>query len=129
MICSSNKIQSIYHPFRNALTKVLGDIIDKRHDRNVCKINCEENGKIFNQTPFQCHYVSNGQNYNNLLKHQEINDSDIINDVEVPSKSTEDKIVEYQLQFGKLEDFKADVKDGVRSIQDLDVLKTHLVNL
>ena len=66
------------------------DIIDKKHDKNVCKINCEENGKVFNQTPFQCHYVSKGQNYNNLLKYQEFNDSDILDDVKVAPKSTKD---------------------------------------
>ena len=107
----------------------MGDIIDKRHDRNVCKINCEENGKIFNQTPFQCHYVSKGQNYNNLLKYQKFIDSDILDDATVASKSTEDKIVEYQFQLSLLEDLKADVDDGVRAKEDLNELEQNLGNL
>ena len=105
------------------------DIIDKKHDKNVCKINCEENGKIFNQTPFQCHYFSNDEKYNNLLKHQEFNDSDILDDVKVASKSTEDKIVEYQFQLSLLEDLKADVDDGVRAKEDLNELEQNLGNL
>ena len=105
------------------------DIIDKKHDKNVCKINCEENGKVFNQTPFQCHYVSKGQNYNNLLKNQKFIDSDILDDATVASKSTEDKIVEYQFQLSLLEDLKTDVDDGVRANEDLNTLETHLGNL
>ena len=105
------------------------DIIDKKHDKNVCKINCEENGKVFNQTPFQCHYVSKGQNYNNLLKYQKFIDSDILDDATVVSKSTEDKIVEYQFQLSLLEDLKADVDDGVRAKEDLNELEQNLGNL
>ena len=105
------------------------DIIDKKHDKNVCKINCEENGKVFNQTPFQCHYVSKGQNYNNLLKYQKFIDSDILDDATVASKSTEDKIVEYQFQLSLLEDMKADVDDGVRPKEDLNELEQNLGSL
>ena len=105
------------------------DIIDKKHDKNVCKINCEENGKVFNQTPFQCHYVSKGQNYTNLLKHQKFIDSNSLDDVTVASKSTEDKIVEYQFQLSLLEDLKADVDDGVRAKEDLNELEQNLGNL
>ena len=115
--------------FRNALTQDLRDIINKTHDKKACKINCEENGKVFNQTPFQCHYFSKGQNYNSLLKYQEFNDSNILDDVTVAAKSTKDKIVEYQFQLSLLEDLKADVDDGVRAKEDQSELETHLANL
>ena len=94
----------------------------------ACKTNCAENGKVFNQSPFQCHYFSNDEKYNNLLKHQEFNDSDIL-DVKVASKSTKDKIVEYQFQLSLLEDLKADVDDGVRANEDLNNLEAQLGNL
>ena len=115
--------------FRNALTKVLRDIIDKTHDKKACKINCKENGKVFNQTPYQCHYFSKGQNYNSLLKYQEFNDSNILDDVTVATKSTKDKIVDYQFQLSSLEDLKADVDDGVRANEDQKELETQLGNL
>ena len=119
----------IYMLFRNALTKVLRDIIDKTHDKKACKINCKENGKVFNQTPFQCHYFSKGLNYNSLLKYQEFNDSNILDDVTVATKSTKDKIVDYQFQLSLLEDLKTDVDDGVRANEDLNNLEAQLGNL
>ena len=105
------------------------DIIDQKHDMKACKTNCAENGKVFNQSPFQCHYFSNDEKYNNLLKHQEFNDSDILDDVKVASKSTEDKIVECQFQLSLLEDLKADVDDGVRAKEDQNELGTYLANM
>ena len=113
--------------FRNALTKVLRDIIDKTHDKKACKINCEENGKVFNQTPYQCRYFSKGLDYNSLLEYQELSYSDTVDDV--ASKATKDKIVDYQFQLSLLEDLKTDVDDGVRANEDLNTLETHLGNL
>ena len=94
----------------------------------ACQTNSVNNGKKFFQSPFQCHYFSN-EKYNNLLKHQEFNDSDILDDVKVASKSTKDKIVEYQFQLSLLEDLKADVDDGVRAKEDLNELETYLANV
>ena len=111
------------------MTTILRDIIDQKHDMKACKTNCAENGKVFNQSPFQCHYFSNDEKYNNLLKHQEFNDSDILDDVKVASKSTKDKIVEYQFQLSLLGDLKADVDDGVRAKEDLNELEQNLGNL
>ena len=120
-------ILNVYLLFRNALTKVLRDIIDKTHDKNACKINCKENGKIFNQTPYQCRYFSKGLDYNSLLEYQELSYSDTVDDV--ASKATKDKIVDYQFQLSLLEDLKTDVDDGVRANEDLNTLETHLGNL
>ena len=120
-------ILNVYLLFRNALTKVLRDIIDKTHDKKACKINCKENGKVFNQTPYQCRYFSKGLDYNSLLEYQELSYSDTVDDV--ASKATKDKIVDYQFQLSLLEDLKADVDDGVRANEDLNTLETHLGNL
>ena len=123
-------ILNVYLLFRNALTKVLRDIIDKTHDKKACKINCKENGKVFNQTPYQCRYFSKGLDYNSLLEYQELSYSDTVDDVTtVASNSTKDKIVEYQFQLSLLEDLKADVDDGVRAKEDLNELEQNLGNL
>ena len=100
------------------MTKVLGDIINKRHEKEACRFNCLENGKAFNQAPNQCQYFSNDSKYENLLEHKDVKGDDDV-DGKVPVGANNAKIAEFCFNLIMLEDLKDDFLLGCRQKEDL----------
>ena len=99
------------------MTRVLKDILDKKHDKDTCKANCYQNGKIFSQTPFQCKYFSNDLDYDNLLVCDKSNYD--FTDGATTSVVTNPKILKLFGQFVHLEDLNSDLEIGVRKQEDV----------
>ena len=97
------------------MTTILTNIVSKKHDKDVCKTNCIENGKFFNQQPHQCSYLPGSSRFNNLLEKQVIADDE--DSSETTTKSP--NIAEYCLQMIQLIDFVDEVSLGVRNQDDL----------
>ena len=88
--------------FRTSLKRTLTNIVEKKHDKDVCNTNCIENGKFFNQKPHQCLYYPGSPRFNNLLEKQ------VIDDEASPETTTKSSpnIAEYCLQMIQLNDAK-----------------------
>ena len=108
------------------MTKVLGDIINKRHDQEACRFNCLENGKAFNQAPHHCPYFSNDFKYANLLEHKDGKGEDL---PDAAIKSNNPKVAEYCWQLIQFEDLKDEVDIGVRNQDDLVAQQEETDNL
>ena len=110
------------------MTKVLGDIINKRHEKEACRFNCLENGKAFNQAPHHCPYFSNDFKYANLLEHKDVKgDDDVDGKVSVGANNA--KIAEFCLNLIILEDLKDDLIFGCRQEEDLIGVKSTIGTL
>ena len=110
------------------MTKVLGDIINKRHDQEACRFNCLENGKAFNQAPHHCPYFSNNSMYENLLEHKDVKCDDDV-DGKVSAGANNSKIAEFCLNLIILEDLKDDLIFGCRQEEDLISVKSTIGTL
>ena len=96
----------------------MADIINKNHDNQACKANCDANGKTFNQAPYQCTYFNGSPHFNNLLEYREMSDSDILEAVKsLTTRRT--NIAAFQFLLKCYEGLQADAKDGVRTQEDL----------
>ena len=101
------------------MTRVLKDILDKKHDKVTCRANCKQNGKIFGQNPYQCRYYSDDLKYDNLLVHEEFNlDS---TDGETTAVKTNPHILKFFVQFVQWDDLNSDLEIGVRKQEDVPV--------
>ena len=95
---------------------MLKDILDKKHDKDTCKANCYQNGKVFSQTPFQCKYFSDDLSFNNLLVCEEFNyDS---TDGATTSVVTDPRVLKFFVQFVQWDDLNSDIDIGVRKQED-----------
>ena len=102
--------------FRTILTRVLKDILEKKHDKVTCQANCKQNGKIFGQTPYPCQFYSGDLEYDNLLVNEEFNyDS---TDGATTSGIT-NPILKFFSNFALLEDEKSNLKTEVRKLGQL----------
>ena len=101
------------------MTRVLKDILNKKHDKVTCQANCKQNGKIFGQTPYPCHYYSDDLKYDNLLVHEEFNlDS---TDGEKTDVVTDPHILKFFVLFVQWDDLNSDLEIGVRKQEDVPV--------
>ena len=98
------------------MTTILTNIVSKEHDKDVCNINCKENGKFFNQKPHHCTYFKGAPSFDNLLEKQIIDEKDL---PDTETKSISPKIAEYCLLLIQVEDLKDEVKARVRNKRDL----------
>ena len=101
--------------FRTSLKRILTNIVDQKHDKDVCNINCIENGKVFNQKPYQCQYFTGSSSLTNLLEIQIIDDED---SSEATTKRSPN-IAEYSLQMILLKEYMDEVNLGIRNQDDL----------
>ena len=107
---------------------MLKGILDKKHDKVTCQANCKQNGKIFEQTPYQCQYYSNDLKYDSLLVHKEFNHN--LTDGETAAEVTDPRILKFFVQFVQWDDLNSDLEIGVRNHEDVPVeLEQTLVEL
>ena len=114
-------IQHYVSFFRTTLTRVLKGILDKKHDTVTCQANCKQNGKIFGQTPYSCHYYSGDLNYDNLLVHEEFHYDFDCTDGATASVVTNPTVLKFFVQFVQWDDLNSDLEIGVRKQEDVPV--------
>ena len=89
----------------------LKDIIDKRHDKKLCKDNAEENGRAFNHLPYHCYYHTNSPLYNDLLVKETLLDrNDIDGDNTLEKHEESMKLIQFAV-YSKLGKIKKEVKN------------------
>ena len=102
------------------MTNVLNDIIEKRHQQKTCQFNCLENGKVFNQAPYQCQYSSNDPKYENLLEYKEVRNFDATDDGALSTDGSKAKMSEFGLKLIILEDLKDEFLLGCCTKEEID---------
>ena len=97
------------------MKRTLKNIVDKKHDKDVCKTNCIENGKFFNHEPHHCPYFTGSLRFSNFLEKK------VIDDVDSPEATTNcfPNVAEYWLQMIQLDNVMHEVNLGVRNQDDL----------
>ena len=79
-----------------------------------------ENGKYFNQEPYQCPYSNGSSMYNCLLEFMQVKSNYDQTDNSSSAKIKKNpKIIEYICRLDHLEDLKDEVEDGVSDQKDL----------
>ena len=110
------------------MKKVLQEINERRHDKNVCKHNWKQNGKIFNQIPSTCAFYTGSSSYTDLLLHKELKSpgtmvaSDSNNEISSP-------IGKFSYKLAKMEDIKDEIIIGCRIKKDLNEIESDLQTL
>ena len=110
--------------FRNPVTKALLDIRDGNHDNEVCKQNCEENGKTFNHPPHLCSYQHD--DIKNLIQYKKLD----VDTLPRPVWSQDDKkaieVVDYDFKSALAKERERERKMGLRTEDDVKELVNQL---
>ena len=111
------------------MTKTLTDVIEKRHDKEACRHNCEKNGKLFNHPPYQCRYFTNDLSYNDLLVQKVVKDEDY----PVKNQAITDKEIEKLIEFADTatiwDEMKVEVALGCRKDEDVTATEKYVEEL
>ena len=108
----------------------LNNIITKQHDKEACKQNRKENGKIFNHEPHPCLYYTGCDKYNELLSKIETNDIDDPDSISQLEKEQEkEQLIEFLVKVSEYGDMDAEVQLGCRKQEDVMAMKVPLENL
>ena len=137
MSCSKSEKfdKSINVSFR--LREILCNISQGNHDEAQCKENCEQNGKIFNHT-YYCQYslenftiASRSGMIKNLLcqKTLRLDVSDILSPRQSfwNRRNVEDQeLAKFDLKVAQFKTMEVEVREGRRTVEDLEILKIEL---
>ena len=101
---------------RSSLSKMLQDVIEKKHDDTACQSNWKKNGSIFNQVPNTCQYFENCPHYSDLLVHEKRYKS-----MEIKyGLSKIDQVADFRIQLALFQGVKDEVMLGCRLSKDFD---------
>ena len=94
-------------------------MIQKRHDKDLCRYNCEKNGKAFHHEPFSCKYFTNHVAYNDLLTKRTISTSDYPDGLQIETDENAEKLLELADMSSIWEQSKIEVQLGCSKYEDI----------
>ena len=140
MSCSKSEKfdKSINVSFR--LREILCNISQGNHDEAQCKENCEQNGKLFSRTghPYYCQYsldkltiTSKSNMIKNLLCQKMLRLD--ASDTSSPRQSLwnrrnveDQELAKFDLKVAQFKTMEVEVREGRRTVEDLEKLKIEL---
>ena len=99
------------------MTKSLIDIRDGNHDNEVCKQNCEENGKTFNHPPHLCSYQRD--DIQNLIQYKKLDVETLPPQVWSKDDKKDLEVAAYDLKLALNKDRKDELALGLRTDSDV----------
>ena len=106
------------------MTKTLLDIRDGNHDNEVCKQNCEENGKTFNHPPHLCSYQRD--DIKNLIKYKKIKFLNLPSQVWSQGDKKAMEVADFDFKSALAKERERERKMGLRTEDDVKELVDQL---
>ena len=112
---------------RSSAVKTLTGIRDGKHDSEVCKQNCAENGKTFNHPPYVCSYMKNG--IPNLIQYKKLEVETLPSQVWSQDDGKAMKVADIDLKSALVKERESDFAMGLRTDDDIKELANQLEKL
>ena len=109
---------------RSSAVKTLTGIRDGKHDSEVCKQNCAENGKTFNHPPYVCSFRKN--DIPNLIQYKKLEVETLPSQVWSQSDGKAMKVADYDLKSELVKERETDLAMGLRTDDDVKELVNQL---
>ena len=104
--------------------KTLLDIKDGNHDNEVCKQNCEDNGKTFNHPPHLCSYQSD--DIKNLIQYRKIEVQSLPSQIWSQDDEKAMKVADFDFKSDLAKERESDLAMGLRTDDDVKELVNQL---
>ena len=111
------------------MVNVLENVIQKHHDKEACKYNCEKNGKTFNHEPYHCHYFSKHPSYDKLLAKKTLTFLDYPDGAQSETDEKTEKLLELADLSSIWEEMKVEVQIGCRKYEDVVETEKSVIEL
>ena len=111
----------------SSVVKTLTGIRDGKHEIEVCKQNCTENGKTFNHPPHLCSYHSD--DIKNLMHYKKIEIEVLPPQVWAQHDAKAMKVAEFDFKSTLAKERELELAMGLRTDDDIKELVNHLENM
>ena len=104
--------------------KTLLDNKDGNHDNEVCKQNCEDNGKTFNHPPHLCSYQSD--DIKNLIQYRKIEVQSMPSQIWSQYDEKAMKVADFDFKSALAKESENELEMGLRTDDDIKELVNQL---